>query len=97
MCLAQLPPTGGTQRRLVCDLSRLGADTNNAIESPAPSADGRLAFLKASSSIGGTNPSAEALSVAPTLDAANAAEVQRVPYPSPARPSTTPASRRFAG
>ena len=80
VCLAQLPAGGGTQVRLVCDLSRLGADTNNAIQTPAPSADGRLAFLKASSSIGGTNPSAEALSVAPTLDAANAAEVQRVPF-----------------
>ena len=87
VCLAELPPGGGTQRRLVCDLSRLGSDTNNAFESPAVAADGRLAFLKASGSIGGTNPSREGLSVAPTLDAANAAEVQRVPYSVPGEPA----------
>jgi hypothetical protein len=80
VCLAELPPTGGTQRRLICDLSRLGSDTNNAIESPTVSSDGRLAFLKATSSIGGNNPNRERLAVAPTLDAANALEVQIVPY-----------------
>jgi hypothetical protein len=80
VCLAELPPTGGTQRRLVCDLSRLGSDTTNAIESPVVSTDGRLAFLKASSSIGGINPSRERLAVAPGLDVANATEVQAVPY-----------------
>ena len=36
VCLAELPPGGGTQVRLVCDLSRLGADTNNAIQHPRP-------------------------------------------------------------
>ncbi|HET7469948.1 MAG TPA: hypothetical protein VFJ81_09755 [Gemmatimonadales bacterium] len=87
VCLAELPPTGGTQRRLVCDLSRLGSDTSNAIEAPVVAADGRLAFLKASSSIGGTNPSRERLAVAPTLDAANATEVQAVPYTPPGEPS----------
>jgi hypothetical protein len=89
VCLAELPPTGGTQRRLVCDLSRLGSDTNNAIESPVMVADGRLAFLKASSSIGATNPSRERLAVAPGLDAANAAEVQLVPYTPPGEPTRT--------
>jgi WD40-like Beta Propeller Repeat len=87
VCLAELPPSGGTQRRLVCDLSRLGSDTNNAIESPVVAADGRLAFLKASSSIGGTNPFRERLAVAPGLDAANATEVQAVPYTPPGEPT----------
>jgi len=87
VCLAELPPTGGTQRRLICDLSRLGTDTNNAIESPTVSVDGRLAFLKATSSIGGTNPSSERLAVASTLDAASAAEVQIVPYAPPGEPT----------
>jgi hypothetical protein len=87
VCLAELPPTGGTQRRLICDLSRLGSDTNNAIEHPVVAADGRLAFLKASSSIGGTNPFRERLAVAPGLDAANATEVQAVPYTPPGEPA----------
>jgi WD40-like Beta Propeller Repeat len=87
VCLAALPPTGGTQRRLVCDLSRLGSDTNNAIESPVVAADGRLAFLKATSSIGGTNPFRERLAIAPGLDAANATEVQAIPYTLPGEPT----------
>src|SRR5689334_21660934 len=87
VCLAELPPTGGTQRRLICDLSRLGSDTNNAIESPVVAPEGRLAFLKASSSIGGTNPFRERLAVAPGFDVANATEVQAVPYTPPGEPT----------
>jgi hypothetical protein len=86
VCLAELPPTGGTQRRLVCDLSRVDANTTNAIESPTVGADGRLAFLKASSQIGGTTPSHQALSVAPTLDPTTATEVQQLPYTQPGEP-----------
>jgi len=87
VCLAVLPPDGGTQRELTCDLSRLGSDTNNAIESPTVAQDGRLAFLKATSEIGGTNPSSERLSVAPTLDPASATEVQALPYTPPGEPT----------
>ena len=89
VCLAELPPTGGTQRRLVCDLGRLGRDTTDAFESPVAAADGRLAFLKATTSIGGTNPFRERLAVAPGLDAANATEVQMVPYTPPGEPTRT--------
>jgi len=87
VCFAVLPPDGGTRRQLTCDLSRLGSDTNNAIESPTVGQDGRLAFLKATSAIGGTNPSRERLSVAPTLDPASATEVQALPYTPPGEPT----------
>ncbi len=80
VCLAELPAGGGAQRRLVCDLTPLGSDLSNAIESPTVSGEGRLAFVKASSSIGGTNPSREGVTVAPGSDPATASEVQRIPY-----------------
>jgi hypothetical protein len=83
VCLAVLPPTGGSQRELVCDLSRTGADTTNAIETPAVAPDGRLAFLQLSSSIGGSNPILDQIVVAPALDAANAHKVQALPYTIP--------------
>ena len=83
VCLAVLPPTGGSQRELVCDLSRTGSDTTNAIETPAVAPDGRLAFLQQSSSIGGSNPSLAQIVVAPALDAANAHKVQALPYTIP--------------
>ena len=76
VCLAELPPTGGTQDRLVCDLPPGLAAERNAAESPAGSADGRVAFVLASSSIQGVNPSRAALVVGPLLDPSKASEVQ---------------------
>jgi hypothetical protein len=58
----------------------------NAFESPTAGTDGRLAFVKASGSVGGTNPSSEALAVAPGLDASNATDVRRIPYALPGEP-----------
>lgn len=87
VCLAELPPDGGTQRRLLCDRTAADADLTNAFESPVSGTDGKLAFVSASGSIGGSNPSAEGLWVAPTLDGANATQVQRIPYQLPGEPA----------
>jgi hypothetical protein len=87
VCLAELPPEGGTQRRLVCDLSLSDANLTNAFQSPVAAADGRLAFVKASGSVTGFNPSAEALAIAPGLDGANATSVLRIPYTLPSEPT----------
>lgn len=98
VCLAELPPAGGTQRRLVCDLTSSGGDTTNAIDWPVVAADGRLAFVKASNSIGGTGPSLEAVAVAPRLDATIASSVQPIPYAIPGEsPHTVVAALRWLG
>lgn len=80
VCFAELPATGGSQRRLVCDLSALGGDTVNAVEYPVQAEDGRLAFLKAGNPTNATQPIVEAISVAPGLDPGTGAEVVRTPY-----------------
>jgi hypothetical protein len=80
VCLALLPPTGGRQRALTCDLSVDGVDSTNAIESAAPAADGRLAFVEASTSIGATAPLTEGIAIAPTSDPRGATVIQRIPY-----------------
>jgi hypothetical protein len=86
-CLAELPPDGGTQRRLVCDVAPGDDDLTNAYVSPVAAPDGRLAFLSNRGTIqfldNPTSPSDQALSVAPRLDAANAVTVQRLPYQLP--------------
>jgi hypothetical protein len=87
VCLAELPPEGGTQRRLVCDLSLSDANLTNTFQSPVAAADGRLAFVKTSGSVSGFNPSAEALAIAPGLDGANATNVLRIPYTLPSEPT----------
>jgi hypothetical protein len=86
VCLAELPPTGGSQRRLVCDLSGTGAETTDAIETPALAPDGRLAFVKALSAINAISPGQQAVSVASGADPRTAADVQPIPYTVPGEP-----------
>jgi hypothetical protein len=80
VCLAELPPTGGSQRRLICDLSALDGAVTNDLEFPVVGADGRLAFVNASGKVGAVSPDRLALAVAPGLDASAATEVQPIPY-----------------
>lgn len=80
VCLADLPPTGGSQRSLVCDLSALGGDTINSIDYPVGAEDGRLAFLKAGNPTNVSAPVIEAVTVSPDLDPRAGTEVVRTPY-----------------
>jgi hypothetical protein len=89
VCLALLPPTGGRQRALTCDLTVGGVDSTNAIEAAAPATDGRLAFVESSTRIGATASLTEGIAIAPTLDPHGAAIVQRIPYAIPGEPSHT--------
>jgi hypothetical protein len=61
VCLAELPPTGGRQRWLTCELSPTGEQLTEAIESAAPATDGRLAFSAATSNIGAILPETQGL------------------------------------
>src|SRR3982750_3229107 len=65
VCLAVLPPGGGRQQSLTCELVPTGEQLTEAIESGAPSLDGRLAFFTASSNIGATLPLTQAPGLAP--------------------------------
>jgi hypothetical protein len=82
VCLALLPPGGGTQRQLSCDLSPNG-DSTDAIESPAPTADGSLVFVGLTSRIGALSPDHEAISVAPIADPSSRIPLQSFPYTIP--------------
>jgi hypothetical protein len=80
VCLAELPPTGGQQRRLVCDIPGNGASTD-AAQSSAASADGRIALLSAGNgNIGGTSPVFLDLALIPTLDGVEAQRVHALPF-----------------
>ena len=83
VCLAVLPAGGGSQQRLVCDLSPRGGDSTNAIESAVVSAGGRLAFAKHGSVIDAVGPSHQAITVGTLSDVAAAAEIQSLPYTIP--------------
>jgi hypothetical protein len=89
VCLARLPPTGGQQVSLTCDLTGYGLDSTNAIESAAPSAEGRLAFVESSVRIGALTADNISIAVAETFDPYGARRVQSVPYTIPGEPTHT--------
>jgi hypothetical protein len=83
VCLALIPAGGGSQRRLTCDLTPAGGDSTDAIETPAPSVDGRLAFIAVGSRINAIPPGGSAISVSSLADPANRTTVRTVPYTIP--------------
>ncbi|MEO8090175.1 MAG: hypothetical protein ABI703_07760 [Gemmatimonadales bacterium] len=93
VCLALLPPGGGSQRQLTCDLSPTGADTVDAIESPAPAADGRLAFVGHSSRPGTIPPGSSGIYLGSLSDPANRATLRPIPYTIPGGPLHSDASQ----
>jgi hypothetical protein len=79
VCAAILPPTGGTQRQLWCDVP--GTETTrDAIEAAAEGPDGRLAFVNATGATNTTDPFREVIAVAATLDPRTARMVRSFPY-----------------
>jgi hypothetical protein len=83
VCLALIPPGGGTQRRLLCDPTPAGGDSTDALESPVPSSDGRLAFVAVGSRIDAITPTSAAISVGTVADPATRAPVRPIPYTIP--------------
>jgi hypothetical protein len=79
VCLAELPPTGGSHRRLVCDIPG-DRSTTDAVQSPAAGLDGTLAFLSAGNAgLAGTNPVLVGIALSTTLDARDAQTVRGLP------------------
>jgi hypothetical protein len=90
VCLAIVPPGGGTQRQLTCDLSPLGGDSTDAIETPAPSADGELAFVAVGSRIDAIAPPGSAIALGTITNPATRTRLQLLPY-------TVPGGRLHSG
>jgi hypothetical protein len=80
VCLAELPPGGGSHRRLVCDLPG-EKTTTDAAQSPAAGTDGALAFLSAGNGgLAGTSPVLTDIVVSSSLDASEAQTVRHLPF-----------------
>lgn len=78
VCLALIPPGGGTQRQLWCDVPS-GDDMLDAIESAVLSPGGRLGFVSATGSTGAPSPARQDIAVASSLDPASAQRVRPLP------------------
>ena len=93
VCLALIPATGGSQRHLTCDLSPTGADSADAIESPAPTPDGRLAFVARASRIEAITPENISIAVGSLRNPSDRTRVQIIPCPLPGGPLHSGASQ----
>jgi len=98
VCLALIPPSGGRQRRLTCDLTPTGIDSTDALESPAPSADGRLAFVAANSPINALTPGSAAIVLGSVTDPQARTPLRGLPYTIPGeRMHSTASQLRWLG
>lgn len=80
ICLAVLPPSGGRLRSLTCEISSLGQGLTESIESAAPAADARLAFVAATSSVGARLPTQQGLAYGSLADPAAHNILVDIPY-----------------
>lgn len=83
VCLALIPPGGGSQRQLTCDLTPTGADSTDAVESPAPALDGRLAFVAVGSRIQAIPAGSVTISVSSLLNPGTHTRLRPLPYTLP--------------
>ena len=93
VCLALIPPGGGSQRQLTCDLTPTGSDSTDAFESPAVALDGRLAFVEVGSRIRAITPGSSAISVGSLITPTSRTRLQPLPYTLPAGPLHSGASQ----
>lgn len=83
VCLALLPPSGGRLLNLTCNLSASGDNLTEALESPTPASDGRLAFVAATSAIGALTPDNQGIALATIDDPATRQMLRPLPYTIP--------------
>jgi hypothetical protein len=83
VCLGRLPASGGSQQQLTCALTPNSINLTDALESAASTADGRLAFVAATSNIGAGKPDAQSIALATVGDPVSRQSLQSVPYSIP--------------
>ena len=80
ICLAVLPPTGGRQLALTCNLTPNGVNLTEGLESAAPDPGGRLAFVAATGPVGSIVPDRQELSLGTVADPATRTPLLSIPY-----------------
>jgi hypothetical protein len=83
VCLALLPPGGGRQLQVTCDLTAEGANLREGLESAAAAPDGRLAMVIARSSIRAESPLEQSIVLSSIANPTNYRPLRSVPYTIP--------------
>jgi hypothetical protein len=79
-CLGELPPSGGTIRRVICPVTTESLDSLDAFFEPAPGPNGKLLYLREASHPSGLTPLAASLMLADDADPLSAASIRTYPY-----------------
>lgn len=82
-CLGQVPSTGGSSTRTICNPNPAAADSVDLFDTPSPSDDGRLLFIRGSGVNGVISPGWQGIFVGPLSDPLAATQVLPLPYAIP--------------
>ncbi len=82
-CLGELPATGGSRLRVICNPNPAYADSNDVFDTPAPSPDGRFLYLRAVSPPTSPSVGPSTVSLGPVDNPLAATSLGTVPYTIP--------------
>ena len=82
-CLSELPATGGSRTRTICNPNPAAIDSADLFDTPSPSPDGRLLFIRASSRPGAVSPNQAGVFLGTLADPLSATQVLHLPYTIP--------------
>jgi hypothetical protein len=78
-CLGQIPATGGSSTRTICNPDPASADSADLFDSPSPSPDGNLLFVRSSGIPGAVSPLSSGIYLGPLSDPLTATQVITLP------------------
>ena len=82
-CIAQLPATGGSAFRTICNPNPAAEDSSDTFDSPSLFGDDRLLYVRTASRPGATAPNTAGVYVGSLTDPLSAARVLPLPYTVP--------------
>lgn len=82
-CLGQIPATGGSSTRSICNPNPAAVDSADLFDVPSPSDDGQLLFIRSSGRPGAVTPSEAGLFLGRLADPLTAARLLPLPVAAP--------------
>lgn len=82
-CISEMPATGGSTTRTICNPDPASADSADLFDWPAPSAAGRLLYVRSSSPPGALAPRESGVYLGSLADPLAAARILSLPYTVP--------------
>lgn len=79
-CLGQIPATGGSSTRTICNPNPAAADSADLFDAPSPSEDGQLLYVRSSGRPGAVAPNVNGIYLGTLADPLTATRILPLPY-----------------